>query len=142
MKTFLIIVGIIAAIVILLIVGLITASKRIEKKNKKSQAEMEMANSIPKEKQHLLAYGANLSLYRSESPRILQVKVDSETLKEGLLQPGTLVIRRRLYKPWNGCLRKGIVRSMISFLWRCKLASLLPRRKWGNRRNAINQPKK
>ncbi|PZM67602.1 DUF1266 domain-containing protein [Paenibacillus dendritiformis] len=84
MKTFLIIVGIIAAIVILLIVGLITASKRIEKKNKKSQAEMEMANSIPKEKQHLLAYGANLSLYRSESPRILQVKVDSETLKEGL----------------------------------------------------------
>lgn len=80
LKTFLIIVG----IVILLIVGLITASKRIEKKNKKSQAEMEMANSIPKEKQHLLAYGANLSLYRSESPRILQVKIDSETLKEGL----------------------------------------------------------
>ncbi|GED16808.1 DUF1266 domain-containing protein [Aneurinibacillus migulanus] len=84
MKTFLIIVGIIAVIVILLIVGLITASKRIEKKNKKSRVEMEMANPLPKEKQHLLAYGANLSLYRSESPRILPVKVDYETLKEGL----------------------------------------------------------
>ncbi|WCR27483.1 DUF1266 domain-containing protein [Paenibacillus thiaminolyticus] len=84
MKTFLIILGIIAAIVILLIVALITASKRIDKKNKKSQVEMETANALPKEKQHLLAYGANLSLYRSESPRILQVKVDNETLKEGL----------------------------------------------------------
>ncbi|CEH28357.1 hypothetical protein AM501_11460 [Aneurinibacillus migulanus] len=84
MKTFLIIVGIIAVIVILLIVGLITASKRIEKKNKKSRVEMEMATPLPKEKQHLLAYGANLSLYRSESPRILPVKVDYETLKEGL----------------------------------------------------------
>lgn len=84
MKTFLIIMGIIAAIVILLIVGLITASKRIEKKNKKSQVEMEMAHTLPKEKQHLLAYGANLSLYRSESPRILPVKEDYETLKEGL----------------------------------------------------------
>lgn len=84
MKTFLIIVGVIVAIVVLLIVGLITASKRIEKKNKQAQVEMEMANPIPKEKQHLLAYGANLSLYRSESPRILLVKVDNETLKEGL----------------------------------------------------------
>lgn len=84
MKTLLIIVGIIAAIVILLIIGLITASKRIEKKNKKLREEMEMANTLPKEKQHLLAYGANLSLYRSESPRILAVKVDYETLKEGL----------------------------------------------------------
>lgn len=80
MKTFLIIV----AIVILLIVGLITASRRIEKKNKKLRVEMEMANPLPKEKQHLLAYGANLSLYRSESPRILPMKVDYETLKEGL----------------------------------------------------------
>ncbi|GIO76201.1 hypothetical protein J27TS7_57150 [Paenibacillus dendritiformis] len=32
----------------------------------------------------MLAYGANLSLYRSESPRILPVKVDHEILKEGL----------------------------------------------------------
>ncbi|ERI10634.1 DUF1266 domain-containing protein [Aneurinibacillus aneurinilyticus] len=84
MKTFLIIVGVIVAIVILLIVGLITASRRIEKKNKKLRVEMEMANPLPKEKQHLLAYGANLSLYRSESPRILPMKVDYETLKEGL----------------------------------------------------------
>lgn len=84
MKTFLIVVGIIVAVVILLIVGLITASKRIEKKNKKMRQEMEMANSLPKEKQHLLAYGANLALYRSESPRILRVKIDHEILKEGL----------------------------------------------------------
>lgn len=84
MKTFLIIVGIILAIVILLIAGLITASKRIEKKNKKLRQEMEMANPLPKEKQHLLAYGANLALYRSESPRILPVKIDHETLKDGL----------------------------------------------------------
>ncbi|WP_246120447.1 DUF1266 domain-containing protein [Cohnella terricola] len=76
--------GIIVIIVILLIFGLVTASKRIEKKNKKLRKEMEMANPLPKEKQHLLAYGANLSLYRSESPRILPVKVDHETLKEGL----------------------------------------------------------
>lgn len=84
MKIFLIIVGIIVAIVILIIVGLITASKRIEKQNKNMRAEMEMANPMPKEKQHLLAYGANLALYRSESPRILSMKIDHETLKEGL----------------------------------------------------------
>lgn len=78
------IVGFIVVAVILLIVGLITASKRIEKKGKVARAEMEQANSLPKEKQHLLAYGANLALYRSESPRILHVKTDSETLKEGL----------------------------------------------------------
>lgn len=84
MKIFLIIVGIIVAIVILLIVGLITASKKIEKQNKKMRAEMEKANPLPKEKQHLLAYGANLALYRSESPRVLQMKVDHEALKEGL----------------------------------------------------------
>ncbi|MGE7672849.1 DUF1266 domain-containing protein [Lysinibacillus sp. NPDC094403] len=78
------IVGIIVAIVFLLIVGLITASKRIKKNDKKMRVDMEMANPLPKEKQHLLAYGANLALYRSESPRILSVKVDHETLKEGL----------------------------------------------------------
>ncbi|KOP78739.1 hypothetical protein AMS59_12290 [Lysinibacillus sp. FJAT-14745] len=78
------IVGIIVAIVFLLIVGLITASKRIKNNDKKSRVEMEMANPVPKEKQHLLAYGANLALYRSESPRILSMKVDHETLKEGL----------------------------------------------------------
>ncbi|MDR0267820.1 DUF1266 domain-containing protein [Paenibacillus sp.] len=76
--------GFIVAIVILLIVGLIMASKRIEKKDKGSLVEMEMTNPLPKEKQHLLAYGANLSLYRSESPRVLPVKVDHEELKEGL----------------------------------------------------------
>lgn len=84
MNTFLYIIGAIATIVILLIVGLISASKRTEKQNKKTRLAMEMANPLPKEKQHLLAYGANLSLYRSESPRILAVKVDKETLKEGL----------------------------------------------------------
>ncbi|MCH1627201.1 DUF1266 domain-containing protein [Fredinandcohnia quinoae] len=84
MKTILIIVGVIAAIVILLIIGLITANNRIVKKAKQLRSEMEMANTLPKEKQHLLAYGANLALYRSESPRILPVKVDHETLKEGL----------------------------------------------------------
>ncbi|MEQ6353398.1 DUF1266 domain-containing protein [Lysinibacillus sp. M3] len=78
------IVGIIIAVVVLLIVGLIIASKRIVKNAKKSQLEMEAANPLPKEKQHLLAYGANIALYRSESPRILPVKVDHETLKEGL----------------------------------------------------------
>lgn len=78
------IVGIIVVIVFLLIVGLITTSKRIKKNAKKMRVDMEMANPLPKEKQHLLAYGANLALYRSESPRILSVKVDHETLKEGL----------------------------------------------------------
>ncbi|MDM5248651.1 DUF1266 domain-containing protein [Lysinibacillus sp. G4S2] len=78
------ILGIIVAIVFLIIVGLITASKRITKQNKKMRVEMEMANPLSKEKQHLLAYGANLALYRSESPRILQMNVDHETLKEGL----------------------------------------------------------
>lgn len=84
MNIFLMVLLIIVAIVILLILGLITASKRITKNNKKAQVEMEMANPLPKEKQHLLAYGANLSLYRSESPRILPLKEDIETLKEGL----------------------------------------------------------
>lgn len=78
------IVGIIVAIVILLIVGLVVTSKRMEKKSKQLRVEMETANTLPKEKHHLLAYGANLALYRSESPRILPVKVDKETLKEGL----------------------------------------------------------
>lgn len=78
------IVGFIVTIVILLIVSLITASSRMKKKNKKLRVEMEMANPLPKEKQHLLAYGANLALYRSESPRILPMKIDNETLKEGL----------------------------------------------------------
>lgn len=45
---------------------------------------MELANPLPKEKQHLLAYGANLSLYRCDSPRILPVKEDNESLKEVL----------------------------------------------------------
>jgi len=78
------IVGIIVGVVFLLIIGLIIASKRIVKNAKKSQLEIEAANPLSKEKQHLLAYGANLALYRSESPRILPVKVDHETLKEGL----------------------------------------------------------
>lgn len=84
MKIVLIIVGIIAVAGVLLVAGLITASKRIEKNNKKVQVEMEANHTLPKEQQHLLAYGANLALYRSESPRILQMKVDTETLKEGL----------------------------------------------------------
>jgi len=84
LKILLIIVGIIVAIVLLLIVGLITASKRITKNAKKQQLEMEMANPLPKEKQHLLAYGANLALYRTDSPRILPIDVDHETLKEVL----------------------------------------------------------
>ena len=45
---------------------------------------MEMANRLPKEKQHLLAYGAILALYRLESPRTLQVMENPEILKDGL----------------------------------------------------------
>lgn len=76
--------GIIVVIVFLLIVGLITASKRIKKNEKKARLEMEIANSLPKEKEHLLAYGANLALYRTDSPRILPIDVDDETLREVL----------------------------------------------------------
>lgn len=54
------------------------------KKNKKQRTEMEMANRLPKEKQHLLAYGAILALYRLESPRTLQVMENPEILKDGL----------------------------------------------------------
>ncbi|MEY9973023.1 putative membrane protein, partial [Lysinibacillus sp. RC46] len=84
MKILMYIVGIIVVIVFLLIVGLITASKRIKKNEKKLRLEMEMANPLPKEKQHLLAYGANLALYRTDSPRILPIDVDNETLREVL----------------------------------------------------------
>ncbi|MGZ9585190.1 DUF1266 domain-containing protein [Paenibacillus marinisediminis] len=54
------------------------------KKNKEQRAEMEKAYTLPKEKQHLLAYGAIIALYRLESPRILQVKENHEILKDGL----------------------------------------------------------
>ncbi|MFT9819170.1 DUF1266 domain-containing protein [Lysinibacillus sp. NPDC056185] len=84
MKILMYIVGIIVVIVFLLIVGLITASKRMKKNEKKLRLEMEMANPLPKEKQHLLAYGANLALYRTDSPRILPIDVDNETLREVL----------------------------------------------------------
>ncbi|QPQ30573.1 DUF1266 domain-containing protein [Lysinibacillus sp. JNUCC 51] len=84
MKILMYIVGIIVVIVVLLIVGLITASKRNKKNEKNLRLEMEMANPLPKEKQHLLAYGANLALYRTDSPRILPIDVDNETLREVL----------------------------------------------------------
>lgn len=80
MKIFLIIVG----IIVLIFVGMSIAVNVFNKKNKKQRTEMEMANRLPKEKQHLLAYGAILALYRLESPRTLQVMENPEILKDGL----------------------------------------------------------
>jgi hypothetical protein len=80
LKIFLIIVG----IVIVIFAGMIILGNGFNKRNKKKRAEMEMANPLPKDKQHLLAYGAILSLYRLESPRILQVMENHEILKDGL----------------------------------------------------------
>ncbi|MGG4551216.1 DUF1266 domain-containing protein [Paenibacillus humicus] len=84
MKILWIVVGVIVAIVVLLIAGLLVASKRVDKQNKKLRLEMEQSHRLPNEKQHLLAYGANLALYRSESPRILPVKTGLDTLRQGL----------------------------------------------------------
>lgn len=84
MKIVLIIFGVIVGLIVLVVLGLIIASKRIEANTRKENAQLEGKHALPEQKRRLLAYGALLALYRVESPRILHLKVPLDTLREGL----------------------------------------------------------
>lgn len=84
MKILLIILGVIVGLFVLLVLGLIAASKRIEANTRKENAQLESKYGLPEERRRLLAYGAVLALYRVESPRILHLKVPLDQLRVGL----------------------------------------------------------
>ncbi|WP_420901960.1 DUF1266 domain-containing protein [Paenibacillus dendritiformis] len=102
---------------------------------------------------------ANLSLYRSESPRILQVKVDSETLKEGLSSAWDVSNTEEAVQTLEWLLTEGhrakydqllmalqagqsFTEEEVGKSQECYKSAQEAMMKWGNRRNAINQPKK
>lgn len=78
-------------IVLIVIVCIIAAvgalllwSSRLTAKMNKERKELENKYELSKDKRRLLAYGAILALYRTESTRVLEIKSDREELRQGL----------------------------------------------------------